>query len=78
MKLDEFIERLEEEIDLEEDETITPETRFFDLKNFDSLSVMGLVSLYHKVSGRRADLDEFKEVKTVKDLIKMIGEQYFD
>ena len=72
-----FLQKLADEIDIEEDETIDFDTNLHDLENFDSLAIMGLVSLAHKISGRKIEASELQNVTTVRSLMKLIGEEHF-
>lgn len=74
MEIKEFIEKVAEAIEIENVETLTPETKFRDLKEWGSLSVMFMTALYDEEFGKEIGGDEIKQCQTLQDLYKLAVE----
>lgn len=71
MKKEQF---LEEMIDvLQTEEELSLDTVLDDLDEWDSLSKMAVMAFYNKNFGIKIALNEFKNIKTVSDLVKLAG-----
>jgi acyl carrier protein len=66
-----FLEKLQEA--LEEDAPITVDTKFADLSNFDSMSIMMLIAFVDENFNQKISAIQFKEIKGVSDLMNTIG-----
>ena len=79
MKTDDFIRELKEALEIEdEDQEITLETNLKDLEEYDSLSVLSIIAMIDKNFGKQIPSVNFVKITTVKSLIDLIGEEYFD
>jgi acyl carrier protein len=73
MKKEQF---LEEMIDvLQTEEELSLDTVLDDLDEWDSLSKMAVMAFYNKNFGIKIALNEFKNIKTVSDLVKLAGDK---
>ncbi|MBQ9788405.1 MAG: acyl carrier protein [Lentisphaeria bacterium] len=62
---------------LEVDDPISTDTDLRALPEFDSLFIMGLVVYVDRHFSKKITGPQFSDIKTVADLIKLIGEEYF-
>ncbi|RXM52040.1 MULTISPECIES: phosphopantetheine-binding protein [unclassified Chryseobacterium] len=76
MKTSVFLEKLQEE--LEEKETLTPETKLKDLENYDSISLLSVIAFVDENFNQQLDPDQFKDMETVSDLMNIIGLENFE
>ncbi len=76
MNQEEFLIELQEV--LEEEETLTPETELRALDSFDSLSTLSLIVFAEEEFQTEISTDDFKNIKTVQDLMNLIGTDKFD
>ena len=79
MKTDDFINELKDALEIEdEDQEITLETNLKELEEYDSLSVLSIIAMIDKNFGKQIPSLDFIKITTVKSLIDLIGEQYFE
>lgn len=78
MKINEFLEKLHEGLELEDDVTLTVDTVITDLEDYDSLMVLSIISFIHENFGKRYPADKLLDVKTVKQLMALIGDENFE
>lgn len=78
MKKEEFLDSLKEALEVEDDETLTMDTNLKDLEEYDSLSVLVIVTMVDKKFKKQISSSDFKKVTTVNSLISLIGEEYFE
>jgi acyl carrier protein len=76
METEIFLKKLQEA--LEEDVQIKVDTKFSDFSIFDSMSIMMLIAFVDESFNKKISAKEFKELKTVSDLMKVIGTEHFD
>ena len=76
MEKNTFLEKLQEA--LEENTVLHTDTKFSDLDNFDSMSIMILIAFIDENFNEKISASQFKEIKTVTDLMNAIGNQHFD
>ncbi|MDR2205155.1 MAG: phosphopantetheine-binding protein [Flavobacteriaceae bacterium] len=76
MKTTVFLEKLQEE--LEEDETLTLDTNFKALESYDSLSLLTIIAFVDENFGKKIEAKQFKDMKTISDLIGIIGKENFE
>ena len=55
------------------DMAITPEVRLGDLEEWDSMAMMACMAYMDKKFGTTLRFSQFKEMKTVSDLMKVVG-----
>ena len=70
-----FLEKLQEA--LEEDATLTIDTKFVDLSTFDSMSIMMLIAFVDDNFNQKISAVKFKEIEGVSDLMNVIGLEHF-
>lgn len=75
MKKEQFFTDLAEM--LEVDDPITADTDLSELDEFDSLFIMGMVAYIDKNFSKKITGNQFANVKTAANLIKLIGEEHF-
>ena len=73
MKLEQFIKKLEEELEDIEIGILKPDTKFRELEQWDSMSALIIISLSDKYFGKRINLEEFKEVHTVLEMYNLLN-----
>lgn len=71
MEITEFIEKFAEEIEIENVESLTPETTFRDLEEWSSLSVMILIAFYDEYFEKEIGEKEIRSCKTIQDLYNL-------
>lgn len=71
MKLQEFIEKFAEAIEIEEVENLSGETVFRDLDEWSSLSVMLLIAFYDEEFEKEIGDVAIKECTTIEDLYNL-------
>ncbi len=76
MKTEDFLEELQEL--LEEEETLTLETELRALDTFDSLSTLSIIVMVEENFKTAISTDDFREIKTVDDLMNAIGKENFE
>lgn len=77
MKKDTFFEELLEWMEIESVD-INENTVFKELKDFDSLSVMSIVAYSNEKFGKALSAVQLQKMKTVRDLMELIGIDNFD
>ena len=77
MKKDTFFEELLEWMEIEPVD-INEDTVFRELKDFDSMSVMSIVAYSHEKFGKPLSAEQLQKMNTVRDLMELIGIDYFD
>lgn len=78
IKKEEFLNNLKEALEVEDDETLAVDTNLKDLEEYDSLSVLVIVTMVDKKFKKQISSSDFKKVTTVNSLISLIGEEYFE
>ena len=73
----EFIERLKEIMQIEDNE-IDETTNMRDLPEFDSLALMSIIVFIDEHFQKTIRASEFKNVTTIKSLIELIGPEKFE
>lgn len=76
MKTSVFLEKLQEE--LEEDETLTPETKLKSLESYDSISLLAIIAFVDENFSKKIETKHFKDIETVSDLMNVIGKENFE
>ncbi len=72
MKKEEFLELLAETIDTEEE--LSEQMSLGDIDEYDSIAILSLMSMYDEL-GAKVTPNDFKDLKTVADLIKLVGDR---
>lgn len=76
MKTSVFLEKLREE--LEEDQELSLDTKLNDLENYDSISLLSVIAFVDENFNQQLDVNHFKDMETVSDLINIIGPENFE
>lgn len=71
MEIKEFIEKFAEQIEVEEVETLKPETEFRSLDEWSSLSVMILIAFYDEEFNKQIGETTIMGCNTIEDLYKL-------
>jgi acyl carrier protein len=77
MKKDTFFEELLECMDIDPVE-INETTVFRELEDFDSMAIMSIVAYVDEKFEKTMAAEELEKVKTVKDLMELIGMENFE
>jgi acyl carrier protein len=72
MKKEEFLDLLAETIDTEEE--LSGQMSLGDIDEYDSIAILSLMSMYDEL-GVKVTPNDFKDLKTVADLIKLAGDR---
>ena len=71
MTRDEFLTEMQDVLQTED--TLTAQTVLSDLAEWDSLSMMAMMAFFEKNFGVKIGLKDFKESKTMADLMARVG-----
>ena len=77
MKKDTFFEELLESMDIDPVE-INETTVFRELEDFDSMAIMSIVAYVDEKFEKTMAAEELQKVKTVKNLMELIGMEHFE
>jgi acyl carrier protein len=77
MKKDIFFEELLECMEIEPVD-IDEDTVFRELEDFDSMAIMSIVAYADEKFGKTMAAEELQKVKTVRDLMELIGREHFE
>ena len=72
MDIQEFIVKFADCIDVENVESLTPETLFHDLDEWSSLSVMLTIVFFDEEFGKQLSNTEIREAKTIQNLYELL------
>lgn len=75
MKIEKFCNLLQQEMN--EESTITPETNFKELQSYGSLTAVLVLQLIEKELSIEIPPRSFRNIKTVNDIVAMVGEDKF-
>jgi acyl carrier protein len=70
-----FLEMFQEA--LEEEAPLKVDTKFADLSNFDSMSILIIIAFVDENFGVKINAKQFEEIKGVTDLMNQIGAEQF-
>lgn len=73
MELKEFIEKFAEAIEVENPETITPETNFRELDEWSSLATLSVIALADEEFDVELSGNEMRNVNTIQELFDLIS-----
>ncbi|MBQ3787759.1 MAG: acyl carrier protein [Prevotella sp.] len=71
MEIKEFIEKMAEAIEIENADNLTAETKFRELGEWSSLSVMLLIAFFDEEMGKLIGDTEIKKYQTIGDLYNL-------
>jgi acyl carrier protein len=77
MKKDIFFEELLECVEIEPVD-IDEDTVFRELEDFDSMAVMSIVAYADEKFGKTLAAEQLQDMKTVRDLMELIGMEHFE
>ena len=78
MKKEDFIYKLKELMEVEDDNNLNENTDLRSLEEYDSLAVMGMIALIDEDFGKKIPGSDFMKVTSIKSLIELIGEDNFE
>jgi len=68
MEINVFIEKLAEAIEIENVESLTPETAFRDLEEWSSIAVMMMIAFYYDEFEKEIGGSDIRKCNTIQDL----------
>ncbi len=68
MTIQEFIEKFADAIELEEVNVLTPETKFRELENWDSLTYLSVIAMLDEEFGIQIEMEDFRKLITIQDV----------
>lgn len=71
MEIKEFIEKFAEEVEIEDMNSLTPETDFQDLDEWSSLSVMLTIAFFDENFGKEVNGADIRTCETLQDLYNL-------
>lgn len=74
MELKDFINKLVEQLEIENAESLAGDTKFRELEEWSSLSVMELIALYDDEFDKQIGDVDIKKCTTISDLYKLATE----
>jgi acyl carrier protein len=74
MNLDNFVKDFITTLETPGDTTITADTKLSDIKQFDSMAVLSVIAMMHKVYKTRIKGSDIKKAITVADLFALVTE----
>jgi acyl carrier protein len=74
MEIKEFIEKFANAIEVENVEALTANTKFHDLDEWSSLSVMCAIAFFDEEFDKEITDSDIKSCVTISDLYNMVGE----
>ena len=77
MKKEDFYRELIECMEIDPVD-ITEETVFRELEDFDSMAIMSIVAFADEKFGKTLAAEQLKNMKTVGDLMELIGREHFE
>jgi len=78
IKKEKFIQNLKETLEIDDDKVITVDTNLADLEEYDSLSVLVIVTMIEKEYKKQISSSDFEKITTVNSLMELIGKEYFE
>lgn len=72
MNINEFISKFAEEIEIENAEELNPDTKFRDLEEWSSLSVMVFIAFADENFGKQIGDKQIANCKTIQDLYNLV------
>lgn len=73
MEIEKFAEKLKEALELENSGVLTSATRFRELEDWSSLSVMSLIVLFDEEWGKEIGDKDIKDCQTIGDLYNLLN-----
>ena len=72
MEIKEFINKFAEMLEIEDVDSLTPETEFRDLDEWSSISVMEFIALVDEAYGKQVGDIHIKPCQTIQDLYNLV------
>ena len=76
MNTQDFLLKLQEE--LEAEVTLQPETNLKSLESYDSLALLTIIAFVDENFNKKVEAKHFKDIKTIDDLMMVIGKENFE
>lgn len=77
MKVNEFIEKLKEALEIESS-NVSTESVLRDLDNYDSMAVLAIIALVDEHFNKQLTAEQFRSITTLQSLIDIIGADKFE
>ncbi len=77
MKKQDFVQKLEELMELDEGE-LTIDSDMHDIDGYDSMALLSIIAFVDKNFGKKLTADQLIKVTTVESLINQIGQDSFN
>lgn len=77
MNKDEFLNEFKKVLEIDSNQEITENIVLNDLEEYDSLAVLGIISMVDENFGKKITAVDFKNFSTINDLINFIGQDKF-
>lgn len=78
IKKEEFVQDIKEVLEVEDDNKITLDTNLTDLEEYDSLSVLVIITMIDKKYSKQISSSDFEKDTTIKSLMELVGKEYFE
>jgi len=72
----EFLVKLQDE--LEEENTLTLDTKFKELEGYDSMSILSIIVFIDENFNKKLNTQQFKDISTIQELKELIGLDNFE
>lgn len=69
MEIKEFIEKFAEAVEIEDVETLSPETQFHKLQEWNSLAYLSVIAMLDSEFGIQIEMAEFNQLVTIQDIL---------
>ncbi len=77
MNKDEFLNEFKKVLEIDSNQEITENIVLNDLEEYDSLAVLGIISMVDENFSKKITAADFKGFSTINDLINCIGQDKF-
>jgi len=75
MEISTFIQKMSDAIDIEQGDSLKPETRFKELEEWTSLEALSLIAMVHDEYGISITNQNIRELATIEDLFTFVSQQ---
>ena len=77
MKIEDFIRKFKENLEIDDDVFITRESSLLELPEYDSLGILSIIALVDEEFEVKLSNNQFKALTTIESLINTIGKEHF-
>lgn len=75
MEIKDFIEKFAEAVEIDDSSVLTPETKFRDLDEWNSLAVLSLLAMLDEEYDVQIQNAQLRELNTLQDIVNFIEKQ---